>query len=85
MSDYVIAIRHSERLTYYRDDAGRYWSNADGLKRAERFPTMELARRVVQSQFPSTRNRLAILPVATEMFGAGASGIAEAVPPGSPA
>lgn len=81
MSDYVIAIRHNAGLTYYRDSAGRYWSNDDGLKRAERFPTLEMARRVVQLQFPSTRKRMAVLPLASEMLAARESAFKEAAPP----
>ena len=68
MTDYVIAIRHGDRLTYYRDRYGQYWSNEEGLRRAERFPTIESARRTVQCQFPGHRKRMAILPLAAEMF-----------------
>lgn len=87
MSDYVIAIRFPD-LTYYRDRYGQYWSGTRGAERAERYSTMEQAKRVVQVQFPSQRKRLCVIPAPsqpTKMFDATALPSLEAVPPGSTA
>lgn len=87
MSDYVIAIRFTD-VTYYRDQYGQFWSGDHGTEYAERFPTIEAAKRVVQVQFPSQRKRLCIIPApsrSSKMFDAGALPSASAVPPGSPA
>jgi hypothetical protein len=82
MTDFVIAIHYGKQLTYYRDKGGRYYSNAIGLDRAERFPTIEAAKRVVAAQFPGHRKRISVLSVPTARMLAGEvvpSG--EAVPP----
>jgi hypothetical protein len=81
MTDYVIAIRHGDRLTYYRDQWGRYWSNEEGLKRAERYPSLESARRVVQCQFPGHRKRMAVIPLSSEMLARGDRPSSNVVPP----
>lgn len=69
-TDYVIANRYDDRLTYFRDAAGRFWTGEFGLERAKRYTTLEEARRWVQLAFPSQRKRLCVVsvPKAAEML-----------------